>query len=214
MTADSGAASLVGDFLLLNSDNLNGMAGVREVGSSLSRYHNLTYCVASDNSEYVCAQNCANLDASGQVQIYIDKYQNQDVYYMGHFDYSVGYTELFNEEGISNTDTWEDEDLSDILSGNEGVWVEMSHHHLSSAVEPVGMRINASDQERRLDISPRLTSQARGFTLITGTDSDGIIELYNGYVTSERPTTCGYFEFGLEPPPPTLGVTYRLKFQS
>ncbi len=192
-TAAAGYPNRVGTFQCVNERAPNEEVGVREVGSGLGRLVNLHEVEPAGANAVNAYGICAKLDGSGDVEVFIDDFDQVFVYYTGAFGPNMDYAELWQTLGISASATWENEDLTTYID-EDGRTVEELLGHTSIGVEmSMGARKNGTGLARLILVHEAEPTQKAVITMTVETDGAGIIE---HYITDGAEDWCrlaGYF---------------------
>ena len=106
-------ANAVCDVALTNNANYSRWIGVRGGGSSLNRSfetNNVYRAGDSINSMF------AKANASSQIDVFLEVYNQNYAYVMGYFDDTVDFIESFDDITPSSDNTWEEKDLSSYVT--------------------------------------------------------------------------------------------------
>jgi len=176
---DASSPNGVAHVIHLHGSTRNDRMGVREVGSSLDRRNNLGD-VSGDGNGYMTFCQFVKLDADGEATFYED-----DVSYpmtsrvSGVFGTELDYVEIAHHSGgfTGTVNVWENEDLTDQLDEDGRVvdYAIGSYNNYTTAATH-GLRRDDFAYERKLLISAPDSTQTFDLSMVTNTDTTGIIE--------------------------------------
>lgn len=186
--------SRVAEIAIVNPYENTYTNGVRETGSSLTRYIAMHEAESGGNS-YL--DMMVKLDSNATFEGIIG-YSLCQLLCLGYFGPELDFVELFQSLNPASS-TWADVDLSSYIDEDGRICDFMLLNKGETIDRPLGVRTNGSSVSRFLyeHEAEGGGSEYTGFSMSAETDVDGVVELYGIYNTSPYFTYCylmGYFK--------------------
>jgi hypothetical protein len=189
--------------------------GVQTNGSAVNRWLTI-HEAESGTVEYTdvdVVMMHVKADADGIIEYY-DSSTGTAAYHKyhitGYYGLEVDYTEGYEEIGITQASTWTDYDTTTFAGGDEKV-IEIACRHATVAAEQnCGSRIYGSSLARYILMHEGEDGIGTGETFITGTDANGVLQVYCGTSSDERFALLGYFGTRIRSASDSLGLTESL----
>jgi hypothetical protein len=189
------------------------LGGVRNTTSTINRYVDIMESEGGGNqttSMYVA------VDSNAKIDVYSEQFNDIWFINQGYFNVMLFRELWWWTPALSDNDSWRTEGLTTLIPINGTIVDFISKNRDAGQENSIGVRINGSSLERRINIREAESGGVSSYGMSVGTDENGFIEIYqpNFDVSNPRYYLTGYF---FSPPyiptiiPPTLlyGVGYN-----
>ena len=186
---DAAQTGRVVSILMVNYDTINANMGIRHTASSIERKLNIDRGGGTHNTSLSL---CVKLDGDGEVDLFSQDADKTFFMVEGFFGGNMDYTSQKTQWNVGGASTWEETNISSVLSGSPRVVEYIVSHNDQDTATLVGGRTNGSALDRRVDVHPS-SGQWIGITLDVETSANNFVELYNENASKDRMYSIGYF---------------------